>query len=114
MVETDAKTKCLEPVMKPKETVHRIQKPCADADAFDDVGRCAWDEADSGRTQAKMLESQLPNCGVRGATKLAIGASIVAGLVTYLVNEQDVLRAGIAAFIWLAIGWYSGKVLFSS
>lgn len=59
-----------------------------------------------------MSVEQLPHFDVRATTKLAVGAGIVAGLVTYLVNGQDVLRAGIAASIWLAIGWYSGKAIF--
>lgn len=50
--------------MKTEETVHRIQQLRADADAFDDIGPCAWDEADSRRAQAKLLESQLPHFDV--------------------------------------------------
>ena len=34
--------------------------------------------------------------------------------VVYLVNGHDFLRAAIAGLIWLAIGWYSGKVLYPS
>ena len=98
--------------MKSEKKVPRIQQLRANAHALDDIGPCAWDDADSERKEANALAGQVPHFDVRAATKLAIGTGIVAGLIVYLVNGQDVLRAGIAAFIWLAIGWYSGKVIF--
>lgn len=53
-----------------------------------------------------------PYYNASAATKLALGAGIVAGLVVYLVNGQDLARAAIAAAIWVVIGWYSGKAMF--
>lgn len=53
-----------------------------------------------------------PSYDARAATKLAIGAGIVAGFVVYLLNGQDPARAAIAALLWVAIGWYGGKALF--
>ena len=45
------------------------------------------------------------------AIKLALGAGIAAGLITYMVNGQDFARAAISAALWVVIGWYSGKAL---
>ena len=46
------------------------------------------------------------------ATKLALLASLIAFVVTFAVNGQDLLRAGISAFLWLTIAWYGGKTIF--
>ena len=45
--------------------------------------------------------------------KLAVSAALLAGFSVYLVNGQDLIRAGIAAWVWLAFGWYGGKVIFA-
>lgn len=57
-------------------------------------------------------EAKQPYYDASAATKLALGAGLVAGLIIYLVNGQDLDRSAIGAAIWVAIGWYSGKGLF--
>lgn len=64
------------------------------------------------RAQAKALEDRSPYYDARAAGKLSIGAGLVAGVIVYLVNGQDLVRAGLAAAFWIAIGWYSGKAIF--
>jgi hypothetical protein len=88
-----------------------IQKLREDANALDEIGPVAWDDADAKRKQADALEAALPHYDVRGALVLSLSLASVAGLFAYLVNGHDVVRAGVAGFIWLAIGWYSGKVM---
>lgn len=57
-------------------------------------------------------DQRQPYYDARAATKLALGAGLVAGVVAYLVNGHDLARAAIAAAFWVVIGWYSGKALF--
>lgn len=93
-----------------KSMEQEIAQLRSDAEVLDDIG--AWDDADAKRSLAQVLEAQLPWYDVRAAWQLSVGAAVLGGLLTYAVNGQDPLRAGVASALWLAIGWYSGKVLF--
>lgn len=57
-------------------------------------------------------EVKEPYYNARAATLLALGAGAAAGVLTYLVNGQDFIRAGLAAAVWIGIGWFSGKAIF--
>ena len=45
------------------------------------------------------------------ATKFALVASLLAFAITFTVNGQDPVRAGIAALLWFCMGWYAGKTI---
>jgi uncharacterized membrane protein YfcA len=57
-------------------------------------------------------DKQQPYYNARAATTLALGAGSAVGIVVYLLNGQDYVRAAIAAVLCGLIGWYSGKAFF--
>lgn len=47
---------------------NRVQQLRSDADALDDIGPCAWDDADAKRAEAKELEASIPNYSAEPST----------------------------------------------
>lgn len=78
---------------------------CVEVDQVDPELRQAMDAL---RIQCPQSERQ----NTHAATKFALVASLIAFAVTFAVNGQDPVRAGIAALLWFCLGWYAGKTIY--
>ena len=78
---------------------------CVEVDQVDPELRQAMDAM---RIQCPQSEQQ----NTHAATKFALVASLFAFAITFAMNGQDPVRAGIAALLWFCMGWYAGKTIY--